>query len=441
MDLKKIFFAAALLTFCHFSFSQTSVYVQKENGIFQVPCKVNGISMDFIFDTGASTVSISKTEANFLIKQNLLKPEDFIGVEEYQTANGEIVRGEIINLTTIQINDLVLENVKATIIPTQNAPLLLGQNVISKLGGVEINGNRLTIHSKENTINFENETNSNQYLETKFNEFLGINLTKHPTDFNPELKEHLNFEKNEYIPIPFDMLRIKNFELKSFNFDNKRIAYWPKGQARMVVLLKQFQSKTESQNVFKELKKILSKTYQTPDTNQTQSGTELLKWEFTFYTVYLYINDNNEVGIGFIRSIEDIEKFNRQIFTHWINEITYHPEKEISMFARFENNKLNFYREIKSTFSSEGVERNILKESNYIEGTSDILTKSFIRNVLKNNQVISNLKKCYINELKFTTNFYFIDSSSEEINKTMYWDDFVNLPLPFTESEFDEILN
>jgi aspartyl protease family protein len=39
--------------------------MQKDGGVYKVPCTVNGLKLEFIFDTGASVVSISLTEAIF----------------------------------------------------------------------------------------------------------------------------------------------------------------------------------------------------------------------------------------------------------------------------------------------------------------------------------------------------------------------------------------
>lgn len=131
--------------------------MEKTNGIYKIDCKVNGIPMNFIFDTGASNVSISKTEASFLIKQGLITKEDIIGTINYQIANGEIHEGTKINLKTIEIKGLVIENVTATVVHEQNSPLLLGQSLLSRLGKISIDGNILTIHnnsSNQNTTNY-----------------------------------------------------------------------------------------------------------------------------------------------------------------------------------------------------------------------------------------------------------------------------------------------
>ena len=48
--------------------SQNYVQMNKHGGVYHVPCKVNGLALDFIFDTGASDVSISLSEAAFMLK-------------------------------------------------------------------------------------------------------------------------------------------------------------------------------------------------------------------------------------------------------------------------------------------------------------------------------------------------------------------------------------
>ena len=135
-------------------FSQKIIEMVEVNGIYQIPCKVNGVPMNFIFDTGASEVTISLTEAKFLLKQNLLNKEDFIDTINYQMANGDIIEGTKIILKSIDIDGIILENVNATIINKQNSPLLLGQSAISKLGKYTISENKLIINNSyiENDI-------------------------------------------------------------------------------------------------------------------------------------------------------------------------------------------------------------------------------------------------------------------------------------------------
>jgi len=128
--------------------SQQVISMEEKNGVYLIPCKVNGIPMKFIFDTGASNVSISKTEALFLFKQGLINLNDIVGDSEYTIANGNVEKGMLINLRSIEIDGIVLENIIATVIENDNAPLLLGQNVIQKLGNISFSGNKLILNDK-----------------------------------------------------------------------------------------------------------------------------------------------------------------------------------------------------------------------------------------------------------------------------------------------------
>ncbi|MCU0468737.1 MAG: retroviral-like aspartic protease family protein [Arcicella sp.] len=123
----------------------TTVYMNEENGIYKIPVLVNGSKMDFIFDTGASLISISNTEAMFLYKQGTLTQDDFIGEINFQDANGDISPGTVVRLRTLQIGDRVLENVEASIVNNSVAPLLLGQSALAQFGKISIDYNRKTI--------------------------------------------------------------------------------------------------------------------------------------------------------------------------------------------------------------------------------------------------------------------------------------------------------
>lgn len=110
----------------------------KEGGVCKVKCAINGLPLHFIFDTGAADVSISSVEATFMAKNDFLSSSDIIGKQNYQTADGNITEGTIINLKDVKLGSLHLNNIKASVVRNQAAPLLLGQSVLSKLGKIEI---------------------------------------------------------------------------------------------------------------------------------------------------------------------------------------------------------------------------------------------------------------------------------------------------------------
>lgn len=122
-----------------------------DGGCASVKCTINELPLTFIFDTGASVVSLSQVEANFMLKNGYLKKDDFVGSGRFVDANGEVTEGSIVNLRDVDFGGLKLNNVRASVVRNQKAPLLLGQSVLGRLGSIEIDnpGKKLIItHSK-----------------------------------------------------------------------------------------------------------------------------------------------------------------------------------------------------------------------------------------------------------------------------------------------------
>lgn len=114
----------------------------QESGVCKVKCAINGLPLHFIFDTGATDVSISSVEATFMAKNDFLSSSDIIGKQNYQTADGNITEGTVINLKDVKLGSLHLNNIKASVVRNQAAPLLLGQSVLSKLGKIEMDNTK-----------------------------------------------------------------------------------------------------------------------------------------------------------------------------------------------------------------------------------------------------------------------------------------------------------
>lgn len=121
--------------------SETGVELPFEvyGNVRYVKVKVNGVEMKMIFDTGASGVSLSLTEAIFLEKQGKLTEDDFIGSTNMRTANGEVSEGMVVNLKEVELAEgLVATNVTAIIVGNLEAPLLLGNSALKDIGSFEI---------------------------------------------------------------------------------------------------------------------------------------------------------------------------------------------------------------------------------------------------------------------------------------------------------------
>lgn len=139
-----------VLSFLLFSCGEdSSVMIKMENvgGVYVIPAKVNGLPLNFIFDTGASEVSISLTEAIFMAKNGYLEENDIKGTSFAQLADGSVTENTRIRIKKIEIGELAIHDVSAAIIHNADAPLLLGQSAIKKLGRIEFDGDNLIIHT------------------------------------------------------------------------------------------------------------------------------------------------------------------------------------------------------------------------------------------------------------------------------------------------------
>lgn len=148
--------------------SQTVIKMKRQNGVSLIPCKINGLDLELIFDTGASDVSISLIEAETMLKNGTLTKNDIIGLSNYQYANGQISEGIEINIKEIEIAGLKMKNVKASIVKTQEAPLLLGQTAISKLGTIQLDLNSNTITILNGKGDYDYSTNTQPHRLDKY---------------------------------------------------------------------------------------------------------------------------------------------------------------------------------------------------------------------------------------------------------------------------------
>lgn len=123
----------------------TKVKMESEGGVYLVPITVNGLDLKFIFDTGAYSICISSAEAAVMVRQGKISQDDVLGQQRFQDATGGISVGTVVNLRTVEIGGIVLQNVEATVVDNIAAPLLLGQTALAKFGKVTIDYNNNTI--------------------------------------------------------------------------------------------------------------------------------------------------------------------------------------------------------------------------------------------------------------------------------------------------------
>ena len=126
--------------------SQTVIQLEKSvRGVYIIPCKVNGLNLKFIFDTGASSVIISESKVRDLLEKGYLTETDLFGISSLQIANGETVEGSLLKIRYLEIGGHKFQNVQAKIIQGEDVFLLLGQSAIERLGKFQIDYSNNTL--------------------------------------------------------------------------------------------------------------------------------------------------------------------------------------------------------------------------------------------------------------------------------------------------------
>lgn len=126
-----------------------SVPYQERGGVKTIKVTLNGMAVDMIFDTGCSGTLISLAEAQYMYSKGLLTEDDILGTSHSQIADGSIVENMVINLDRIVIDEkLSCRNVQATVCLNNEAPLLLGNEVLNRAASYTIDNENKVIKFK-----------------------------------------------------------------------------------------------------------------------------------------------------------------------------------------------------------------------------------------------------------------------------------------------------
>ena len=127
-----------------------SIPYEDIGGVKTIPVKLNGITMNMIYDTGCSGIHLSLNEVQTLYKNGKLTANDILDSDYSSIADGSIVEVGKINIKEIVIgtddNALVLHNKEARVSLNQVAPILLGNEVLDELASVEVDNVGKTIN-------------------------------------------------------------------------------------------------------------------------------------------------------------------------------------------------------------------------------------------------------------------------------------------------------
>ena len=173
---------------------QTVIQMVEDGGVYKVPCEVNGLKVKMVFDTGASSVSISSSLAEMMLDNGYLTANDFGNRAKSMIADGRIIDNTKVVFKTISIGGITINNVEAVVLGNQRAPLLFGQSAIQKLGIVTIKGDKLYISKQSSNSSVNNLTerwDANNYTYSNYTYGFGWRL---PNDI--EWKREQGAEKH-----------------------------------------------------------------------------------------------------------------------------------------------------------------------------------------------------------------------------------------------------
>ena len=187
--MKRLFTLLFLIGLCFPVQAQTVIQMIPDQGVYKVPCEVNGLKVKMVFDTGAAAVSISENLAEIMLGNGYLSSDDFGSKAKALTADGRIVDNTLVNLKTVKIGNIKLTNVNAVVIGGQSVPLLFGQSAIQKLGEVAIQGDKLYIKgtsASESAENLYERWDAQNYQYSNYTYGIRWNL---PRDFEWERQQ------------------------------------------------------------------------------------------------------------------------------------------------------------------------------------------------------------------------------------------------------------
>ena len=222
LSMKLLLIIVSLSQFS-FSYGQTvKIEMQKVKGVYQIPCKVNNLQLNFVFDTGATFVSLSRSTALFMLENAYLSVNDLYDVQKIQQADGTNYTADKVKLREINIGGFLLKDVDAIITPTQDAPLLLGLSAIQKLGKVAIKDNYLVINSKN--VKYSGLDEDIAFLGLKRGSSYDECEAKLMERFGENKVLHSSLNKEAYIlEVENEIFINKKFDFISLYFDGEEL--------------------------------------------------------------------------------------------------------------------------------------------------------------------------------------------------------------------------
>lgn len=129
-------------------YPQETIKLQRvHGGLFITEATLNNkLQLPFVLDTGCAMTTIPSHIARTLVDSGTLTPEDLVGKETFVMANGTKEEQVIIRIKSLKIGTRTFHNVMVSV--SNQGILLLGQDIMSKMGVVTFDYNNNTLKFK-----------------------------------------------------------------------------------------------------------------------------------------------------------------------------------------------------------------------------------------------------------------------------------------------------
>ena len=118
--------------------------IQEKTGLYIIPVILNGFNEEFVYEDRASA-QVNSEKALQMLEDGIIGKDDFEGDITQILANNSIRNNSIFNIKELRIGAKTIQNVKFVVVQRQMSPLVLGRQIMQRIGSYTIDDNTLEI--------------------------------------------------------------------------------------------------------------------------------------------------------------------------------------------------------------------------------------------------------------------------------------------------------
>jgi len=121
-----------------------SFKTQEKTGLYVIPVILNGFNEEFVYEDRAAA-QVNAEKALEMLNDGIIGKEDFEGDISQVLANNSIRNNSIFNIKELRIGARTIRNVKFVVVQRQINPIVLGRQIMQRIGNYTIDENTLQI--------------------------------------------------------------------------------------------------------------------------------------------------------------------------------------------------------------------------------------------------------------------------------------------------------